>query len=57
MHKFHITVSHNHFYHFSSGPRGAMIFYRKGIRSVNKKGETIMYDLESKINFSGKISF
>ena len=39
-----------------TGPRGAMIFYRKGIRSVNKKGETIMYDLESKINFSGKIS-
>ena len=34
------------------GPRGAMIFYRKGIRSTNKKGENIMYDLESKINFS-----
>lgn len=34
------------------GPRGAMIFYRKGVRSVNKKGENIMYDLESKINFS-----
>jgi len=34
------------------GPRGAMIFYRKGVRSVTKKGEQIMYDLESKINFS-----
>lgn len=34
------------------GPRGAMIFYRKGVRSVNKKGENLMYDLESKINFS-----
>lgn len=34
------------------GPRGAMIFYRKGIRSTNKKGDQIMYDLESKINFS-----
>lgn len=34
------------------GPRGAMIFYRKGIRSTNKKGEAISYDLESKINFS-----
>lgn len=34
------------------GPRGAMIFYRKGVRSENKKGEKIMYDLESKINFS-----
>eukprot|EP00208_Stichococcus_sp_RCC1054_P002097 CAMPEP_0206146894 /NCGR_PEP_ID=MMETSP1473-20131121/31723_1 /ASSEMBLY_ACC=CAM_ASM_001109 /TAXON_ID=1461547 /ORGANISM="Stichococcus sp, Strain RCC1054" /LENGTH=526 /DNA_ID=CAMNT_0053543619 /DNA_START=223 /DNA_END=1803 /DNA_ORIENTATION=+ len=34
------------------GPRGAMIFYRKGVRSTNKKGEQIMYDLDSKINFS-----
>jgi glycine hydroxymethyltransferase len=34
------------------GPRGAMIFFRKGVRSVNKKGEKTMYDLESKINFS-----
>jgi len=32
------------------GPRGAMIFYRKGVRSVNKKGKEIMYDLEQKIN-------
>ena len=34
------------------GPRGAMIFFRKGIRNKNKKGENIFYDLESKINFS-----
>lgn len=34
------------------GPRGAMIFYRKGVKGQNKKGEDIMYDLESKINFS-----
>uniref|UniRef100_A0A0N5AHL6 Serine hydroxymethyltransferase n=1 Tax=Syphacia muris TaxID=451379 RepID=A0A0N5AHL6_9BILA len=32
------------------GPRGALIFYRKGAKSINKKGETVMYDLESKIN-------
>ncbi|KAF8429673.1 serine hydroxymethyltransferase [Tirmania nivea] len=34
------------------GPRGAMIFYRKGVRSVNKKGEKIMYNLENPINAS-----
>lgn len=34
------------------GPRGAMIFYRKGTRSVTKKGEAIPYDLEARINFS-----
>ena len=28
------------------GPRGAMIFFRKGVRSVNKKGAEIMYELE-----------
>lgn len=32
------------------GPRGAMIFFRKGQRSVDKKGTAIMYDLEEKIN-------
>lgn len=32
------------------GPRGAMIFFRKGVRGVDKKGNEIMYDLESKIN-------
>jgi glycine hydroxymethyltransferase len=34
------------------GPRGAMIFFRKGVRSTNKKGEKIMYDLEGPINAS-----
>merc|ERR1719201_2298727 len=34
------------------GPRGAMIFYRKGVRSVDKKGKETEYDLEDKINFS-----
>ena len=34
------------------GPRGAMIFFRKGVRSVDKKGKEIMYDLENPINFS-----
>ncbi|RDW56458.1 serine hydroxymethyltransferase-2 [Coleophoma cylindrospora] len=33
------------------GPRGAMIFYRKGIRHV-VKGKEVPYDLEEKINFS-----
>eukprot|EP00927_Polykrikos_kofoidii_P049667 TRINITY_DN436_c0_g1_i2.p1 TRINITY_DN436_c0_g1~~TRINITY_DN436_c0_g1_i2.p1 ORF type:complete len:486 (+),score=72.20 TRINITY_DN436_c0_g1_i2:131-1588(+) len=32
------------------GPRGAMIFFRKGQRGVDKKGNAIMYDLEGKIN-------
>lgn len=34
------------------GPRGAMIFFRKGVRSVNKKGEEVMYNLENPINSS-----
>jgi glycine hydroxymethyltransferase len=35
------------------GPRGAMIFYRKGVRSVDKKsGKEVMYDIEDKINFA-----
>lgn len=34
------------------GPRGAMIFYRKGVRSVDKKGVETLYDLDNKINFS-----
>lgn len=33
------------------GPRGAMIFFRKGVRSSTKKGD-VMYDLEERINFS-----
>lgn len=34
------------------GPRGAMIFYRKGVRSTDKKGNKILYDLEGPINAS-----
>jgi Serine hydroxymethyltransferase len=34
------------------GPRGAMIFYRKGQRGTTKKGEPIMYDIGEKINFA-----
>ncbi|ODV90660.1 hypothetical protein CANCADRAFT_109062 [Tortispora caseinolytica NRRL Y-17796] len=35
------------------GPRGAMIFFRRGVRSTNPKtGEPIYYDIEDKINFS-----
>ncbi|KAL1522487.1 hypothetical protein AB1Y20_017475 [Prymnesium parvum] len=32
------------------GPRGAMIFFRKGVRSTDKNGNEIMYDLETPIN-------
>ena len=34
------------------GPRGAMIFYRKGVRRVDKKGVEERYDLEGPINAS-----
>lgn len=34
------------------GPRGAMIFYRKGVRRVDKKGVEEKYDLEGPINMS-----
>ncbi|ANB13685.1 glycine hydroxymethyltransferase SHM2 [Sugiyamaella lignohabitans] len=35
------------------GPRGAMIFFRRGVRSVNAKtGKEVLYDLEGPINFS-----
>jgi glycine hydroxymethyltransferase len=34
------------------GPRGAMIFFRKGVRSETKPGERVLYDLEDKINAS-----
>lgn len=32
------------------GPRGALIFFRKGLRTVTKTGKEIMYDLEGPIN-------
>lgn len=34
------------------GPRGAMIFYRKGLRKTTKKGVEIMYDIGPKIDFA-----
>lgn len=34
------------------GPRGAMIFFRKGQKGTDKKGNPVMYDLENKINFA-----
>lgn len=35
------------------GPRGAMIFFRRGVRSINPKtGQEVLYDLENPINFS-----
>lgn len=35
------------------GPRGAMIFFRKGVRSTDaKSGKQVLYDLEGPINFS-----
>lgn len=34
------------------GPRGAMIFFRKGVRRTDKKGKEEMYDLEGPINSS-----
>ncbi|KAK3091780.1 hypothetical protein FSP39_022568 [Pinctada imbricata] len=32
------------------GPRSGMIFFRRGVRKVNKDGTKVMYDLERKIN-------
>ncbi|KAL4450328.1 hypothetical protein ABPG74_009034 [Tetrahymena malaccensis] len=32
------------------GPRGALVFYRRGVKKVDKKGNKIMYDIEDKIN-------
>ncbi len=34
------------------GPRGAMIFYRRGTKGTTAKGEAILHDLEEKINFA-----
>lgn len=34
------------------GPRGAMIFFRKGVRRTDKHGHKEMYDLENPINAS-----
>ncbi|KAK0096943.1 hypothetical protein PV326_003794 [Microctonus aethiopoides] len=32
------------------GPRAGVIFFRKGVRSIGKNGEKIMYDIENRIN-------
>eukprot|EP00301_Raphidiophrys_heterophryoidea_P017298 c2717_g1_i1.p1 GENE.c2717_g1_i1~~c2717_g1_i1.p1 ORF type:complete len:511 (+),score=131.64 c2717_g1_i1:147-1535(+) len=32
------------------GPRGAMIFFRRGLKSRDPKGKEVMYDFEDKIN-------
>ncbi|KAG4304776.1 hypothetical protein PORY_001829 [Pneumocystis oryctolagi] len=34
------------------GPRGAMIFFRRGIKEQKKNGENVFYDLEDRINSS-----
>jgi len=34
------------------GPRAGIIFYRKGVRSVDKTGKNVMYDLMDKINMT-----
>ncbi|KAI9173084.1 Serine hydroxymethyltransferase, cytosolic [Blastocladiella emersonii ATCC 22665] len=34
------------------GPRGAIIFFRKGQRGTDKKGNPVMYDLQNPINAS-----
>ncbi|CAL5324447.1 unnamed protein product [Camellia sinensis] len=32
------------------GPCGAMIFFRKGLKEINKQGQEVMHDYEDKIN-------
>ncbi|XP_062282617.1 serine hydroxymethyltransferase, mitochondrial-like [Scomber scombrus] len=34
------------------GSRAGLIFYRKGVRSVDKKGREVTYDLQDKVNFA-----
>lgn len=34
------------------GPRAGIIFYRRGVRSVDSKGNNVMYDIENKINLA-----
>ncbi|XP_074500888.1 serine hydroxymethyltransferase, mitochondrial-like [Sebastes fasciatus] len=34
------------------GARAGLIFYRKGVRSVDKKGREVTYDLQDKVNFA-----
>ena len=38
---------------FSATIRSGLIFYRKGVRSVDKKtGKEMLYDLEDRVNFA-----
>ena len=39
------------------GPRGAMIFFRKGVKEVNKQGKEVSYFKENIILFNRKYSF
>merc|ERR1711970_1351229 len=34
------------------GPRAGLIFYRKGVGSIDNKGNKVMYDIENKINLA-----
>ncbi|XP_026222648.1 serine hydroxymethyltransferase, mitochondrial-like isoform X2 [Anabas testudineus] len=34
------------------GARAGLIFYRKGVRSVDKKGREVIYDLQDRVNFA-----
>ncbi|XP_053704703.1 serine hydroxymethyltransferase, mitochondrial-like isoform X1 [Synchiropus splendidus] len=34
------------------GARAGLIFFRKGVRSVDKKGREVMYDLQDRVNFA-----
>ena len=39
------------------GPRGAMIFFRKGVKEVNKQGKEVSYFKENSILFNRKYRF
>ena len=39
------------------GPRGAMIFFRKGVKEVNKQGKEVSYFKENIILFNRKYRF
>uniref|UniRef100_A0A674NJ23 Serine hydroxymethyltransferase n=1 Tax=Takifugu rubripes TaxID=31033 RepID=A0A674NJ23_TAKRU len=34
------------------GARAGLIFYRKGVRSVDKKGKEVLYNLQERVNFA-----
>lgn len=37
---------------YSVVSRAGLIFYRKGVRSVDKKGREVTYDLQDRVNFA-----